>query len=240
MQWSLKYCTVIILFCYACSSLGSRQNTKQLANDAFHADNRVTANEEISRNKKIAQQLDTIYLMDQKYRLLMMRETNIAKRNVLNIKMESADSSNRIKVTELITRYGWLSAGDIGERAEATIWMVLQHAHLEMHQKYYPIIKNAVAHGKARDWQLAYLEDRIAIETGKPQKYGTQLLQDIDGRYYLAPLYAPDSVNIYRYEVGLGSLTDYLAGFGIAWNLDSYKQELPKIRQLERGNSKKR
>ena len=56
-------------------------------------------------------------------------------------------------------------------------------------------------------WQAAYLEDRIAMHEGKPQRYGTQWMDDpLDGRVRPWRLAEPDRVNELRAGVGLGPL----------------------------------
>jgi hypothetical protein len=56
-------------------------------------------------------------------------------------------------------------------------------------------------------WQVAYLEDRIAMSEGRPQRYGTQRIDDpLDGRIRPWNLAEPDRVNKLRTTVSLGPL----------------------------------
>ena len=53
-------------------------------------------------------------------------------------------------------------------------------------------------------WHAAYLEDRIAMNEGRPQVYGTQWMDDTrDGRIRPWSLVEPDRVNQLRAGVGL-------------------------------------
>jgi hypothetical protein len=56
-------------------------------------------------------------------------------------------------------------------------------------------------------WHEAYLEDRIAFHEGRPQRYGTQWVQDpTDGRFRPWSLADADHVNELRGHVGLGPM----------------------------------
>ena len=69
------------------------------------------------------------------------------------------------------------------------------------------LIQTCAHEGRTAAWHAAYLEDRIATQEGKPQRYGTQWMDDpVDGRTRPMPLADPDRVNERRASVGLGPL----------------------------------
>ena len=51
------------------------------------------------------------------------------------------------------------------------------------------------------------------------------------GEYYIFPLEDPDHVDERRAEVGLGSLKEYVSGWGIKWNPEEYKKRLPEYEE---------
>lgn len=57
---------------------------------------------------------------------------------------------------------------------------------------------------------VAYLEDRLAVACGEPQRYETQLRPGADGLEPL-PIEDPEHVDERRASVGLPPLADYLA-----------------------------
>ena len=71
------------------------------------------------------------------------------------------------------------------------------------------LLKEAVVNGDAPKWHLAYLTDRVLVNEGSPQIYGTQI-QDIEGNAVLRPVEDPDHLDKRRREMGLGPITDYL------------------------------
>ena len=58
---------------------------------------------------------------------------------------------------------------------------------------------------------LAYLEDRIRVREGLPQRYGTQLQKSGEGWQPL-PTEEPDSLDARRQAVGLEPISEYLEG----------------------------
>ncbi|MFB6454969.1 DUF6624 domain-containing protein [Chitinophaga sp. Hz27] len=140
-------------------------------------------------------------------------------------KMNTADSINLIKVSAILDHYGWLGAKEIGNQGNVTLFMVIQHSRSEAQEKYLPMMRDAVKKGNANAGSLALLEDRVALHHGQRQRYGSQLMWDMrTNQYRLSPLEDPDNVDARRLAVGLPSLQEYLALFGLEWNLDEYKK----------------
>jgi hypothetical protein len=66
------------------------------------------------------------------------------------------------------------------------------------------LMQRCVEEGRLPRWQLAYLEDRIAMQEGRPQRYGTQCLDDpLDVRTRPWKLAEPDRVDELRAAAGL-------------------------------------
>ncbi len=54
----------------------------------------------------------------------------------------------------------------------------------------------------------------MQVLSGRPQRYGTQIQVDAEGRNVLCDLDDPDKVDERRRALGLGPLADYLESFG--------------------------
>ena len=81
-----------------------------------------------------------------------------------------------------------------------------QHAigEPEFQREALQLLRACAASGRAPAWHAAYLEDRIAMYEGRPQRYGTQWLDDpVDGRLRPWDLEDPQRVNELRAGVGL-------------------------------------
>jgi hypothetical protein len=145
-------------------------------------------------------------------------------------RMKRTDSLNTIIVSGLIDKYGWLGAKEIGEQCNVTLFLVIQHAELDDQDKYLPVLRDAIKKGNARAKDLALLEDRVALKHGNPQIYGSQVIWNMkENTNVVAPLADPDHVDKRRALIGLGPLGEYVSAFGIEWNVEKYKKDLPQI-----------
>ncbi len=144
---------------------------------------------------------------------------NSKEMNTLVKAMNTADSVNLIKVMRILDEHGWLSQEQIGEQGNATLFLVIQHSDRQTQEKYLPLMRQAVKDGKAQANQLALLEDRVALRQGKKQIYGSQITQDINGKYSVSPIEDEPNVNKRRAAVGLEPLEEYVKRWGITYKL---------------------
>lgn len=186
--------------------------------------------------KSLEAELLRIHEEDQKYRLQLPEVEKKHGRNSQQVQellkvIREADEANSSRVTVLLDKHGWLGADQIGARANATLFLVIQHAQPAIQRKYLPMMRSAVKEGKARASSLALLEDRVALGEGRPQIYGSQVIRDHThgGRYYVRPMVDPDKVDERRAAVGLGPLADYVKKWDIVWDVEAYKKELPEL-----------
>jgi hypothetical protein len=185
--------------------------------------NKVVA--EAGYNMPLVKQLDTIYRDDQSDRLKLDSVNkkfgyNSKEMDALQYSMGQKDSINIIKVKAILDNYGWLGADEVGRRGNLCIFIVIQHADTEDQKKYLPMMRQAVQKGKAEPANLALLEDRLALEDGKKQIYGSQVALDTKtGKYYINPIEDEPNVNNRRATVGLEPLEYYVAQWGIVYKL---------------------
>lgn len=142
--------------------------------------------------------------------------------------LQEKDSIHLIKIKEILDERGWLGADVIGNQGNLTLFLVIQHSKPETQNMYLPMMREAVKNGNAHGSHLALLEDRVALGKGEKQIYGSQIGQDQNtGKYYVSPLIDPDNVDKRRAEVGLGPIQEYVSNWGISWNVEEYKKQLP-------------
>ncbi|WP_336515981.1 DUF6624 domain-containing protein [Pollutibacter soli] len=140
------------------------------------------------------------------------------------------DSMNQVAVMKILDTEGWLGPREIGEDANSTLFLVIQHADLPIQEKYLPMMKTAVQNKKAKPSQLALLEDRVALRKGKKQLYGSQIGWDmIRNDYYVQPLEDPDHVDERRASMGLPPMAEYVRYWNMKWDVEQYKKDLPQI-----------
>jgi len=233
---------------------GNYTNLNHMLSDsdlnALHSDKRweevvamVSANkekEEINFDKPIVAILDQVYQEDQKYR---MQIDGIAEKHGYDSDEMAAhwklinekDVINLEKVQKILDERGWLGSDVIGKNGNLTLFLVIQHAPIEVQDKYLPMMREAVAKGNANAGSLALLEDRVSLRKGGKQIYGSQVSRNPETEdHYVLPLEDPDNVDARRAEVGLGKLQDYVSRWGINWNPEAYKKQLPAIEALQK------
>lgn len=145
------------------------------------------------------------------------------------------DSLNLIKIVKILDEKGWVGKDKVGQQANTTLFLVIQHSDLKVQQKYLPMMREAVKKGNADAVSLALLEDRIALREGRKQIYGSQIgTNPVTKTKYVLPLEDPDNVDKRRIEVGLGTLADYVKNWNITWNVEQYKKDLPEIEEMSK------
>jgi len=186
-------------------------------------------------DKQIVAILDTIYEDDKEYRTQI---NDIAKeygwqsnelKELVRL-MKEQYSVNTIKVRKILDEHGWLGADIIGVQGNTTLFLVIQHSDFETQKEYLPMMREAVKKGNAKGSDLAFLEDRVALRNGEKQIYGSQIAPGPEtGEYIILPLMDPENVDKRRAEVGLGKFQDYISDFGLTWNVEEYKRNLPEL-----------
>jgi hypothetical protein len=174
-------------------------------------------------NKPLARELEQIFYDDQKYRLLVDSAEKVTTKNSerldsLRKVIQVYDEKNLRRVTELLDKYGWLGTDDVGRKGNQALYLVILHADPATRKKYLPKMRDANERGKAAASELALLEDRVLLDEGKNQRYGSQLKFNPDkGTYELYPIDDEAEVNERRQEMGLAPLEDYLRKWGIQY-----------------------
>ena len=168
----------------------------------------------------VIKQLEEIKLSDQVFRRIdgCIKEEFVDDQDAqryFRTLIRQQDSINLVRVEAIITKYGWLGIGQVGTRGNSTLWQVIQHAPLAIQEKYLPLIRRSVRAGQTMPDQLAILEDRILTDSGKPQRYGSQLMR-IEDQMRIFPVMDSETINERRNAIGLSRIENYLSLYGIA------------------------
>lgn len=114
------------------------------------------------------------------------------------------DKNNLARLKEIIKAIGWPSVDKVGAKASEGAFFIAQHAVTD-----WPLMEFALIHveadyraGKSPGRNYALMYDRINMLHGKPQKYGTQIVNNRDG-CSVYQLEDAGKADIFRQEVGL-------------------------------------
>ncbi len=176
-------------------------------------------------NPELKRQLEVLNYRDQVLRQLLAEATakfgeGTAEMNTYWDLMRREDSLCWLALEELLEAHGWPGKSTVGGQANTAAWLIVQHAPLEKQVEYVKWMEASVKEGESQGAQLAMLYDRIQMRLGKPQRYGSQVQRNADGKREIYPLEDATRVNQWRAEVGLGSLEDYARKMGLEWSLD--------------------
>lgn len=174
-------------------------------------------------NAELAKELDLLTEADQKYRRSLdefnsKHANNSAERQQFMLDWQKNDSLCLLKAESILKQYGYPGKSLVGETRQDDIWLVIQHAPLEKMELYFPIIDEAAQKGEMRKSSWALLVDRIRMNKGKPQIYGSQVVRDeTTGAWKFHEIEDEANVNKRRAEVGLGLLEQYAEMMGVVW-----------------------
>jgi hypothetical protein len=123
-------------------------------------------------------------------------------------RMAAVHLAHAERLETIIETVGWPVESQVGRDGAEAAWLILQHAigSPGLQRACLPLLQEAAKDGGIPAWQAAYLEDRICVFEGRPQRFGTHLDWDGNGVLSPHPIADPDNVDRRRAEVGLGPL----------------------------------
>jgi hypothetical protein len=124
-------------------------------------------------------------------------------------RMAAVHRRNAERLAAIMDRVGWPGRRLVGAAAADAAWLVLQHAvgSPAVMRRGLALLRAAPA-GEVAPAQLAMLEDRVRVLSGRPQRYGTQFEWDARGELSPRPLDDPAGVDARRRAAGLPPLDD--------------------------------
>lgn len=124
--------------------------------------------------------------------------------------MEAVHRRNGLRLLAILNEVGWPGRSLAGEDGCEAAWLIAHHALPlpELGRLALTLLQEAVVAGEAPALQAAMLEDRICMNEGRPQVYGTMYDWDEDGRMVPIPIANPAGLDARRIAVGLEPLGD--------------------------------
>jgi len=189
---------------------------------------RIKANRDLYEkdfDKTLKCKLERIYIKDQTLRQLYSEAMEKFKAYPEMMDyfwdlMNTSDSLNLSEIIKILNDKGWVGKSLVGEQGNMTIFLVIQHAPLDIQEKYLPLMEESVKKGESNGSNLALLVDRIKIRHNEPQIYGSQISYDSEtDKYYVDKIVEPEYVNQRRFKIGLGPIQDYVKKWDIKWTI---------------------
>jgi hypothetical protein len=128
-------------------------------------------------------------------------------------RMEMVHRKNAERLREIIAECGWPGHQLVGEKGARAAWLIAQHAigEPDFQRSCLALMQAGAANRDIPAWQPAYLDDRIRMFEGRPQRYATQFEIGADGMPIAYLTEEPETVDERRAEIGLEPLAVRLA-----------------------------
>lgn len=75
----------------------------------------------------------------------------------------------------LVPEEGWFTPDQYGEQASSAAFLIIQHSNVDQWRRFVPILEPLALAGKIDGQDYGLMYDRLAVNEGRPQRYGTQM-----------------------------------------------------------------
>lgn len=126
---------------------------------------------------------------------------------------DSVFALNETRLKTVFERYGFPGYQLVGQQGSNAFWLMTQHCDHDVafQEKVLAAMRIKVELHDADAKNFAYLTDRVRINTGRKQLYGTQVTYNVDSCQAIPkPLEDSLHVNERRKQIGMESLESYL------------------------------
>jgi hypothetical protein len=168
-------------------------------------------------NFDLSKLLDSLKIEDQKWRNLSSKvyknEIDTISIDLVMRRVRETDSLNYLIIKPLFDKYGYLGNDKVGVQSSHNFWLLVQHAdfHPDFQESVLIKMKVEVDKENAPIKDYAYLYDRVKVNSGQLQLYGTQMaLDSLIMSYKPKPVFDPERLNERRKQAGLSPIEDYI------------------------------
>jgi hypothetical protein len=110
---------------------------------------------------------------------------------------------------------GWFTISKYGKAGSTAAFLIVQHSDVSQWSRFVPVLEKLAAQGEVRGGDYGLMYDRLALNEGRPQRYGSQMTCKA-GKYVPDRLEDPDRLDERRIAIGMSPYKDYLALFASA------------------------
>jgi hypothetical protein len=139
--------------------------------------------------------------------------------------MRTIHCCHNARMRTILETHGWPGRSLVGEDGCRAAGFIVQHAILDpdLQRIGLALLSAAVEKREAEPFMLAFLTDRVLMQEGKPQIYGTQYIGATTGGVEPWPIADAATVDERRHAVGLPPLAENTARLNA-----QHRQELTK------------
>lgn len=128
----------------------------------------------------------------------------------ISLRMQLADDLRRIRMKQIIAKYGWPGRSLVGAEAAKAAYLIVSHSQDLALQKLSLELMMKLGTREVENTQIATLTDKVLLAEGKKQRYGQMYDFTADGKLFSKPIEDEVNVDKRRAELGLEPLAEYL------------------------------
>lgn len=168
---------------------------------------KVVFNQDLADELKKMAEVDQIaaYIPQGEYKKLSVDQWDSFK--------DSVFTTHQKRLKRVFDQYGFTGFDLVGEEGSQNFWLMVQHSdhNPDFQKEVLEKMKIEVAKGNAKPSNYGLLVDRVKLNTGHAQVYGTQVDYNME-ICQAFPKNLADSINVNkrRKEIGLKSIEEYL------------------------------
>ncbi|MFT3912067.1 MAG: hypothetical protein QM737_21760 [Ferruginibacter sp.] len=162
-----------------------------------------TANSQTLTKQNLIQTIDSLYKADQSTATIKPTDSAAAA-------FQRVTRSNFPIVSAIFKEFGYPGYDLVGKETSGNYFVLVQHSdfNVAFQQEVLMKMKEQVEKKNASGQSFAYLTDRIEINNGRPQIYGTQVF--MSGNTKIKPCIDTLNLNQRRRSVGLSRIEAYI------------------------------
>jgi VWFA-related protein len=127
-----------------------------------------------------------------------------------NQRVSEARSRNNARLCRILNEFGWPSSGLVGKDGVAAVFYLIRNSRqLDLQAALLPVVIAAVKQGEGEKRQVADLVDRMRVDSGMKQLFGTQV-RVANGFLVLTPIEDEAHVDDRRKQFGMSPLAEHL------------------------------
>lgn len=196
-------------------------------------DEKIAAFEAGLKYPEIRRELLAMRDEDQKWRKAIGIAKNEEEKEKAGNMIGEVDAKNTARMKEIIDEIGWPLISEVSKDGASAAWLLVQHADRQpqFQAKCLPMLKKAFKAGEASGSNYAYLFDRVAVNLGNKQRFGTQAM-GIDIGTQFRPIEEEWLVSERRAEFEVNpSIEEYAKVMGFEYTIPTKEEALKKEEQ---------
>lgn len=169
--------------------------------------------EKVVFNQKLADELNKMAKIDQIAAYIPQGEYTKMTEEEWNAFKDSVFTTHQKRLKQIFDKHGFVGFDLAGTEGSENFWLMVQHSdkNPQFQKEVLAKMKIEVEKENANSSNYGLLVDRVAINTGNKQVYGTQVTYNLEtGQAYSKNLKDSINVNKRRKSIGLEPIEKYL------------------------------